>query len=220
MKLFSKKQKALPKLHWKDITIARHKAILAVYDKYGNDPDDVMFIYDLTAAAYGKDEKWLNALKVSEANDYANSLAFINERPKAKIIKPEYILNGHRYKVCMNMQDISTAQYIDFQQMADKCGEMPAEFLSIILIPDGHKYGDGYDMSKVVYDIENYMSVEDCLGMRAFFLGLLKISTRQSLHRLKRLEERAKREGLMTDEQLKALTRVRELLESVNGMKP
>lgn len=218
MNLFKKKS-SIPKLHWKDITIARHKAILKVYEKYRGDEDNLAFLYDLCAAAYGKDEEWINGLQISEANEWVNSMAFLNERLKPAMVKSEYWLGGHRYKLTMNFQEVSTLQYIEFQQMAEHSADMPAEFLSIILIPYGKTYGEGYDISQVVYDIENYMSVEDCLGMRAFFLTLLKISTRRSLRKLGKLEAKARKEGLMSEEQLQALHRVRVLLESVSGTK-
>ena len=217
MKIFRKKE-SLPKLDWKDITIARHKAILALYQNKG-DEDDLSFAYDLVCAAYGKDESWIDGLKVSEANEWVNTLAFVNHRPKPRVAKGEYTLNGHKYNVTMNMQALTTAQYIDFQQMADKSGEMPAEFLSIILVPEGHKYNDGYAMEEVVSDIENYMSVEDAMGLSAFFLRLLGISIRRSIRKLRRMETQARREGIMTTEQLDALKRVRNLLESANGLR-
>lgn len=217
MKIFRKKE-SLPKIDWKDITIARHKAILDLY-KNKADEDELSFAYDLVCAAYGKDESWIDAMKVSEANEWVNTLAFVNHRPRPRTAKGEYLLNGTKYKVTMNMQALTTAQYIDFQQMADKSGEMPAEFLSIILIPEGHKYNDGYAMDKVVSDIENYMSVEDALGLSAFFLHLLGMSIRRSIRKLRRMEKQARREGLMTTEQLEALKRVRNLLESANGLR-
>ena len=218
MMIFKNKKKTLTKIHWKDITIAKNKAISDVCNRY-SDGEDPMFLYDLMAAVYGKDEEWLNGLKVSEANDYVNTLAFINEKPRQNVAKTHYTLNGHRYVTTMNLQDITTAQYIDFQQMSDKAREMPAEFLSIILIPEGKKYNEGYRIEDVAYDIENYMSVEDCLGLTAFFLALLRMSMQRSLRLLGRMEAKAKREGVMNKEQLEALHQVRLLLESASGMK-
>lgn len=218
MMIFKRKRK-LPKIHWGDITIAQHKAILALYDKYKDEDDDLMFAYEMVAIAYNKPIEWLNSMKIKEANDYVNSLAILNERPKARVAKSHYILNGHKYKTTMNLQEVSTSQYIDFQQMADKSREMPAEFLSIILVPAGKEYGEGYDISQVVHDIENYMSVEDCLGLSAFFFDLFLISMKQSLRTLKKLEAKARKEGKMSNEQLEALSKVRELLECVNGLK-
>lgn len=220
MMLFKKKKKELPKLHWKDITISRNKAILDVYDRYEGQEKDLFFLYDLTCAAYGKPSDWIDGMKVGEANEYINSLAIVNEKPKVNIARGSYILNGHKYKVSMNMQAITTAQYIDFQQMADKAKDMPAEFLSIILVPNGHKYNDGYDMEEVTKDIENYMCIEDCLGLTAFFLRLWQMSMKRALRKLNRMVDKAEKEGLMSKEQLDALKRVRQLLESANGLKP
>ena len=218
MKLFKRKS-SLPKINWSDITIARHKAILALYDKYKDNLDDPMFVYELTAAAYGKPMEWMDAMTISEANTYVNTLAFINQRPKVRVAKQSYVLNGHKYNVTYNMQNLTTSQYIDFQQLAEQSQEMPAEFLSVLLIPNGHKYNDGYSIDDVVYDIENYMSVEDCLALTAFFFTLLRISIRRSMRALATLEKKARKEGLMTQEQLESLTKVRSLLESVSGLK-
>lgn len=218
MKLFRKKN-TLPKIHWGDITIAKHKAIVAVYEKYKDEEDTTLMAYDLVCAAYGKSEEWIDGLKVSEANEWVNTLAFVNERPKPTRAKQYYTLNGHRYKTTLNMQALTTGQYLDFQQLADACREMPAEFLSVLLIPDGHKYNDGYNLEEVVSDIENYMSVEDCMGLSAFFFNLLQISIRRSIRSLSRMEKKARKEGLMTEEQLEALTKVKNLLVSVNGLK-
>ena len=215
MKLFRKK-KELKHIHWGDITIAQHKKIL---DLCKDGDDDIMYLYQLTAIAYNKPMEWIEGMKISEANNYANTLAFINEKPKPKTAKGYYTLNGHRYKTTMNLQEVNTAQYLDFQQLADKSREMPAEFLSIILIPEGKKYNEGYDLQTVVSDIENYMTVEEAFGLTAFFFNLLQISMRLSLRKLKRLERKARKEGLMTNEQLEALSKVRESLESASGMR-
>ena len=86
MMLFKKKKKELPKLHWKDITIARNKAILDVYDRYEGQEKDLFFLYDLTCAAYGKPSDWIDGMKVGEANEYINSLAIVNEKPKVNIV--------------------------------------------------------------------------------------------------------------------------------------
>lgn len=219
MKLFKKKS-TLPKIHWKDITIARHKAILNLYESRTEEEDPQLFAYDLVCAVYGKDEEWINNLKVSEANDYVNTLAFVTEKPKHLPAKKSYILNGKKYCVGLNMQNLTTAQYIDFQQLYDKSNEMPAEFLSVIMVPEGHKYNDGYDINEVISDIENNLSVEEGLGLSDFFISLLRMSMRRSIRSLRKLERKAEKEGLMSKEQLDALKRVRQMFESANGLKP
>ena len=214
------KKKLLKKINWSDITIAKNKQIVELFEKYKDNLDDPMFVYELTAVAYGKPFEWIEAMTISEANAYANTLNFIREKPKVRVAKQFYYLNGHKYKVTFNMQNLSTSQYIDFQQLADSAKDMPAEFLSVLLIPDGHKYNDGYNIDDVVYDIENYMLVEDCLALTAFFFNLLRISIRRSIRSLASLEKKAMKEGLMTPEQLEALRKLRKLVQdSASGLR-
>ena len=216
MSLFSflkKKKKTLPEVKWKDITIAKHKAIL---DLFNREDDEMLLLYGLAEIIYGND---INNMRISEANDLVNTLSFINQRPKPARAKSHYVLNGHKYNTTFNMQNINTSQFIDFQQMADQSSEHPAQFLSIILIPDGHKYNDGYSIDDVVSDIENYMSVEDAYGLSAFFFNLWLISIQRSIRKLKKLEKAAAKEGLMTKAQLEALKEIRKKLESNDGLK-
>ena len=219
--IFKRKQNPLPKKTWKDITLAAHQRILDVYEKYKGSEDDSMLVYDLVAAVYGFDEDTMDGMTISKANEYVETIAFLGDRPKPRTAKGSYILNGRKYKTMMNISELTTAAYIDFQHMSDKSGTMPAEFLSILLVPEGKKYNEGYDLSQAVEDIRNYLSVEDALGLTAFFLGLWRISMKQSMVLLRRLIRKGKKEGKMTEKQLNDLQRVQSLLtECVNGMKP
>lgn len=219
MSIFRKKEKAVKPLHWSDITIAKHKAIMAVYDKFRDNADDDLFPYELVCAAYGKPWEWIAGMTISEASAYIKSISFLGEKPKQKKVKGKYVLNGHTYTTCLNLTSINTAQYIDFQTLAERSNELPAEFLAIILIPEGKKYNDGYELNDAVSDIENNLTVEEALGLSAFFFNLSQISTRVLTRKLRRMERRARKEGLMTEEQLEALRRLADLSESVNGSK-
>ena len=211
MRLFKKKNIRKP-IHWADVTIAQHKKIMEVFDR---EEDDFLILYGLTSIFYGD----IDNMKISEANALANTLAFVREKPKPSRAKAHYVLNGHKYNTTLNMQELNTSQYIDFQNLADKSGEMPAEFLSILLIPEGHKYNEGYRIEDVASDIENYMSVEDAFGLSAFFFNLLQISMKRSIRKLKKLTKAATKEGMMTNEQLEALKAVSEKLESASGLR-
>lgn len=219
MGLFRKKKK-MKNLTWGDITINDHQRILEVYDKFSDDPDNPIMPYELVCAAYGKPWEWMEAMPMKEANEYLATLEFLTRKPKPTIARKVYVLGGHKYVASLNLQAINTAQYIDFQQMADKSGEMPAEFLSIILVPEGKEYNQGYNIEDAVMDIKYHMNVEDALGLTAFFLRLLRVSMRRSLHLLKRLQKKARKEGKMTEEQLQALTNLIATLGSEDGLRP
>lgn len=218
-KLFKKKN-PLPNITWKDITLAKHQRILEVYDKYRFESDDSMMMYDLVTAVYGWEPSKIENMTIVEANRYVETITFLANKPKPVAAKGSYILNGKKYVTTMNFTKLTTSQYIDFQQMAEKSGELPAEFLSIILIPAGKTYNDGYDLSEAVEDIRFFLTVEEALGLTAFFFDLLRISMKRSTVQLKKLIRKARKEGKMTEEQLNDLTNLQNLLtECVNGTK-
>jgi len=209
----------LKKKNWDEITINDHKRIVEVYNKYIGDEENPMLPYDLVCAVYGKPWEWMSGLSIKEANEYVKTIEFLGSRPKPSMVKSSYVINGHKYKTTMNMQAVTTSQYIDFQNMSDKSGEMPAEFLAIILVPEGKEYNVGYDLKEAITDIEYHLPITDALGLTAFFFNLSQISMRRSLRRLKKMQKAAAKEGQMTTEQLEALQKTIQILESANGLR-
>lgn len=95
------------------------------------------------------------------------TLFLLDEIPTTKH-KDYYIINNTKYVLKADVTDITTSQYIDYQSYI-KEGDL-VKLLSLFLIPEGHKYNDGYNMSKVQYDIEN-MVLLDAQSI-AFFLRI------------------------------------------------
>lgn len=95
---------------------------------------------------------------------------FLCERPKKGKCKKEYKFNGRDYKLLRDMSEMTTAQYIDYTTvMTGKFEENIIPILSIILVPKGHIYNDGYDMEEVREDVSN-LNVEEALGICDFFI--------------------------------------------------
>lgn len=109
-------------------------------------------------------------LPINETTELIRNTRFLYEEPKRKKISSVYHLNGTDYKIIKKVNDITTAQFIDYQAIAKESGERIAEFLSIFFVPVGCKYNDGnYDRDKVVDDISSYLSAEEALGIANFF---------------------------------------------------
>lgn len=109
-------------------------------------------------------------LPINETTELIRNTAFLYTEPKRKKISSVYHLNGTDYKIIKKVNDITTAQFIDYQAIAKESGERIAEFLSIFFVPVGCKYNDGnYDRDKVVDDISSYLSAEEALGIANFF---------------------------------------------------
>lgn len=126
----------------------------------------------------------------------------INYHPVAK----RYILGGFDLIPCRDFRKIETCQYIDFQTYAPDLDKYLVEFLSVILVPKGKRYNEGYDILDVQKAIREEMSVSDGVSIAGFFLTWCRKSIEDSLSSSKReamkIPDRKERE--------KVLQRIRE----------
>ena len=103
---------------------------------------------------------------------------------------------------------ITTAQYVDFQTFSKGGTQKLPELLSVLLIPEGHKYNDGYDMADVIRVVRE-LSLPVALGLSAFFFGRLVQSIQASLTSLEsaKIPKRRKAELRKRAEDLQTLLR-------------
>lgn len=116
---------------------------------------------DLIHIIYNKD---LRDIPISEISKY--NFAFLKHDIPRNPIKDVYILNNHHYKAVLKLPDISTAQFFDFRNYANKNDYVGV--LSCCLIPDGYEYNDGYSIDDVKSDIES-MPITDAQTISFFF---------------------------------------------------
>lgn len=118
---------------------------------------------------------------LASAKRYVEAASFLLEKPKPIKAKRYYTVNGREYKLFKKPEDMNVAQYIDFQAIyLDGFDKRPAELLSIMLIPKGHEYNDGYDKEEVIEDMYD-MRVEEALGICDFFIKRYSRSIKQAL---------------------------------------
>ena len=133
----------------------------------------------------------------------------INYHPIAK----KYILGKFELIPCRDYRKLETGQYIDFQTYAPDLDRYLVEFLSVILVPKGHRYNDGYDILEVQRAIREEMSVSDGVSLAGFFLTWCRKSIKDSLNYSKRMamgiKDKTKRE-----EMLKRIEEQEKLLET------
>lgn len=161
-------------------------------------------------------------LPLDEAQELVARTAFLYEKPEKKKIQKNYNLNGRIYIPLTSMEDMTTAQFIDFNSLINDIEERLPELLSIFLIPKGHKYNDGYDRKTVVKDIAERLMVTEALGMASFFTnGYKKYAIRTLLYSEVALEmtmlKAPKEMRPQAKEVMKALRRLREEIRSSYG---
>ena len=121
----------------------------------------------------------------------------INYHPVAK----KYLLGKFELIPCRDFRKIETCQYIDFQTYAPDLDKYLVEFLSVILVPKGHRYNEGYDILEVQKAIREEMSVSDGVSLAGFFLTwcrkLIKDSLNYSKQEAMRIKDKTKREEIL-----------------------
>lgn len=177
----------MKKTSWKDITVADFQAIYLLEKE---DPEDRLL--RLIALVNGITIDDVLNMPLSKLQAHYSDIDFLQAAPREMLVKGSYDLAGTTYRI--NMREMTTAQYIDFKQMVDTYSENLARFLTIFLIPAGHRYGDGYDIDKAAQDIGT-MSILDARAVAGFFLTWFGISTslflRSSRRRLAKLARTA-----------------------------
>lgn len=94
-------------------------------------------------------------LPITEFNKLLKAIEFLQKEPKTRTHKFEYKVNDREYVFKGDVNDISTAQYIDYRTYMGEEDRDVVKLFSCFLIPKGHDYNDGYDMNQVRSDIED-----------------------------------------------------------------
>ncbi|MEE1226082.1 MAG: hypothetical protein UHM08_03155 [Bacteroidales bacterium] len=124
-------------------------------------------------------------------NNFLQCTGFLYEDMPKRIVATKYVLGGSHFNVMLNIEEMTAAQFIDYQNYIKDIDKNIVQLLSIFLIPKGHKYNDGYDMVEVQKAIRDNLCIIDASAMAAFFLewynGLLTATVRSLTKRMKKM---------------------------------
>ena len=152
---------------WKDITLRQFNKIqdlLQEVDEYTT-LNIIDVIYDVDSAN-------LPAMEVM--NKYAHSLDFLMTTiPTNEKLKETYTINQREYNSNINLTQMTTAQFVDYQNYSKENPVDISKCLSVFIIPKGHTYNDGYDLKQVQEDIKDLDMVT--INTLAFFFKKLYI---------------------------------------------
>lgn len=210
--------------NWNDITIGVYNKLNKLL-KFEPTDDVVMDELNLTiqilSVLCDVDEDVIGDLTRSEFGKLAAQSAFLQELPKVKI-KDKYTINGKEYTVQFNVQDMTMAQYIDYQTFIKEQDKYMSNILACFLIPKGKKYGDGYNLQEVVNDIENYFSIVDahsvCFFFTLLFQSLTKVMLTYLVKKMKKgMKKMTQEEKEKTQEAIDHLNKVINLVKNGDG---
>lgn len=108
---------------------------------------------------------------LQEIKGVSYKLEFLNNfnvKPRGHI--KHININNTKYEVCTDISKFSVAQYVDFQMYTSKnSNENIAEILSTFVIPQGKKYGDGYDIVQTINDFKKHIDLQTAITVQNFF---------------------------------------------------
>lgn len=107
----------------------------------------------LVSVLTGMDVEDIELLPVTEFQKFLPALEFLQTEPETHHHQFEYTVNDRVYDFKGKIDEMTTAQYIDYRAYMDKEEKDIPELMSVFMIPKGHDYNDGYDMEQVKSDI-------------------------------------------------------------------
>lgn len=161
---------------------------LGIYERINDigTSDENELTLEALALLAGKTVDDLLAMPIDDYYAIKAQGAFLLLQPVAKPVKDRYACGPFTLKPVRRVQDITTAQWIDFQEWSKQEGGREPETLACFLIPEGRGYGDGYDVGDVIDAIRTHLSVADAVSLDAFFFRLSIRSMAASLSSLVR----------------------------------
>jgi len=152
--------------NYRDLTVA---AFLEIDTIIRSDADEIDKQVAIVALLNGTTEETILALPLAEYTHLAGQTAFLTQpcAPEEPDGKP-LTLDGLTLVPVTDFTKVNTAQYVDFQSYSRDFPATLAEILSIFLVPEGHAYGEGYDVARV-QDAVRAMPWPAALGWSAFF---------------------------------------------------
>ena len=179
--------------NYNKLTIGKYLELVEIID------DDTLADIDknveLIALLDDKEVDMIYDLPLAEFNEKIQKTAFLYEEPKPLQVSTVYKLGDMELEACLNINDLTTAQFIDYQTYVKDKNKM-VELLSVFLVPKGHKYNKDYDVFEVQKIIRDNMPITQAMGLSDFFLllykSLLKASLISSTRKLKKMMRKEK----------------------------
>lgn len=150
---------------WKDITLRQFNKIQDLLQEI-----DEYTTLNIIDVLYNVDSANMPAMEVM--NKYAHSLDFLMTTiPTNEKLKETYTINQREYNSNINLTQMTTAQFVDYQNYTKENPVDISKCLSVFVIPKGHTYNDGYDLKQVQDDIKDLDMVT--INTLAFFFKKL-----------------------------------------------
>lgn len=117
----------------------------------------------------GWSEADIEQFTLEEYSALASGCGWLYEEIQPVEVRKEYRIGDYILRPT-NATTATTAQLVAIQTYAKDIDGNMLDILALLLVPRGHKYGDGYDVEKVRNHIARYLGTDDAFSLIGFFL--------------------------------------------------
>lgn len=151
-------------MDWKQITLYQWKQLEEISNKEYE--DDILKSADIISIVFGIDDPM--ELTPTKFNAFVSELNFLTDSiPETKLCNT-YTINGTKYNFDGNCFSMTMSQLMDWRAFSTAEHIDYGNCLSVFLVPEGHKYNDGYDIDKTIDDI-NTLPITDVMKIYSFW---------------------------------------------------
>ena len=141
-------------------------------------------------------------LPIQEFTELSSKIGFLSsEGFQGQRMAKQYKVGEWELIPVTDYRKLETCQYIDFKTYAGDLDNHMVELISVLLVPKGHRYNEGYDILEVQQAIRDGMTVTEGVSVVTFFLtlfkGLIKDSLDYSKEMVKGIKDKTKREEIL-----------------------
>lgn len=182
--------------NWKDITIEVYDKIRALETEIVTQEQALDVNVKLLSILCDVDEETIINLPLTEFTILVGKAEFLKEMPKYTIEQYYEIGKGRVYEVQMNLREMTTAQFIDFQTFVKDKDKNFKHLLACFLLPKGKKYGEDYDIIEVAEHLYKNMSIATARSVMFFFIlqyqALQQVMLNYSIREVKKQMKKTK----------------------------
>lgn len=193
---------------WDDVT-------LEMYDKIANiNVTDEMDVLKIISILSNVDMKTVENITVAEFNELSSKLSFLKTDVKPKKPTENIIIDGIVYNVTLLPQNMTAGQFLDYRTIltSDDIDKKLARLMCCFMIPEGHKYNDGYDTETLVNVIYENMSMVEVSSYSNFFTVVFQAYVKVTLQYLEKELKRMKKRKMDKE----VITAMQEQIRMIN----
>lgn len=170
-------------LSWSEITLEQFLEIQAIKDL-----DPINITEDIIKILFKIENP--EELPYTEFLKYSEKIKFLGKEITRVPLKDKYEINNNTYILDNNVMTFMTQQVVDWRNYSKEDNNMH-KLLSVVLVPEGHRYNDGYDIEKVQNDMLD-LDMATVISLMDFFqkcwCHFIEVSLTYLMDQLKKTE--------------------------------